>query len=243
MISMKNRDKTLLGIIIFLLIWAIALIISPADIGNLLSQIFSSIGQFAVRTIEFLGYPGITVLMTLESMVFPLPSELVMPFAGFLVVEGKINFWLVVLFSSLGSLLGSLISYYAGYYGGNKFVLKLGKYLLLDFTDLEKTEKWFKKKGEKTILISRFIPVVRHLISIPAGIGKMDIKKFCMYTVLGATLWNGFLAYCGYALGKNWRLVRHYSEYISIAVATILLLAGIYFVYHHIKNKTRGKKH
>jgi len=242
MISMKKRGKILAGITAFLAIWVIALVTSPADIGILLSQIFSSIGQFAIKTIEFLGYPGITVLMALESMVFPLPSELVMPFAGFLVVEGNINFGLVILFSSLGSLLGSLISYYAGYYGGNKFVLKLGKYLLLDVTDLEKIEKWFKKKGEKTIFISRFIPVVRHLISIPAGIGKMDIKKFCIYTILGATLWNGLLAYCGYVLGKNWSLVRHYSEYLSIAVATILLLAGIYFVYHHIKNKTRGKR-
>ena len=199
--------------------------------------IFDYIGQLAIKTIEFLGYPGITLLMILESMVVPLPSELVMPFAGFLAEAGRMNFWLVILFSSLGSLLGSLISYYLGYYGGKRFVLKFGKYLLLNVTDLEKTERWFQKRGDKTIFFSRFIPVVRHLISIPAGIGKMNLKKFCLYTIAGATLWNSFLAYCGYALGENWNKIRYYSEYFSATITIILLFAGISFVYRHFKNK------
>lgn len=204
--------------------------------------ILTFLGQFAIRTIEFLGYPGITVLMALESMIVPLPSELVMPFAGFLSVEGKMNFGLVVLFSSLGSLIGSLISYYIGYYGGNKVVLKFGKYLLLDIVDLEKTEKWFQKKGEITIFISRFIPVVRHLISIPAGIGKMNLKKFCLYTILGASIWNAILTFCGYILGQNWNRLRHYSEYVSITVAILLLITGVYFIRRHFKNKSREKE-
>ena len=115
--------------------------------------IFDYIGQLAIKTIEFLGYPGITLLMILESMVVPLPSELVMPFAGFLAEKGKMNLWLIIFFSSLGSLLGSLISYYLGYYGGKRFVLKFGKYLLLNVTDLEKTERWFQKRGDKTIFL------------------------------------------------------------------------------------------
>lgn len=199
--------------------------------------IFDYIGQLAIKTIEFLGYPGITLLMILESMVVPLPSELVMPFAGFLAEKGKMNLWLIIFFSSLGSLLGSLISYYLGYYGGKRFVLKFGKYLLLNVTDLEKTERWFQKRGDKTIFFSRFIPVVRHLISIPAGIGKMNLKKFCLYTIAGATLWNSFLAYCGYALGENWNKIRYYSEYFSATITIILLFAGISFVYRHFKNK------
>ena len=203
-------------------------------------MILDYIGQLTIKTIEFLGYPGITFLMTLESMVIPIPSELVMPFAGFLAEEGKMNFWLVIFFSSLGSLLGSLISYYLGYYGGKKFVLKFGKYLLLDSADLEKTEKWFQKRGDKTIFFSRFIPVVRHLISIPAGIGKMNLKKFCLYTIAGATLWNSFIAYCGYALGENWDKFRHYSEYFSVSVAIIFLFAAIYFIYRHFKNKNQN---
>ncbi|MEK7575889.1 MAG: DedA family protein [Patescibacteria group bacterium] len=199
--------------------------------------ILDYIGQLAIKTIEFLGYPGITLLMILESMVVPLPSELVMPFAGFLAEKGKMNLWLIIFFSSLGSLLGSLISYYLGYYGGKRFVLKFGKYLLLNVTDLEKTERWFQKRGDKTIFFSRFIPVVRHLISIPAGIGKMNLKKFCLYTIAGATLWNSFLAYCGYALGENWNKIRYYSEYFSATITIILLFAGISFVYRHFKNK------
>lgn len=204
-------------------------------------EIFSLIGQFAIKTIEFLSYPGITILMALESMIFPLPSELVMPFAGFSVAMGKLNFGLVILASSLGSLLGSLISYYIGLYGGNKVVLKLGKYLLLDVTDLEKTEKWFREKGTKTIFISRFIPVVRHLISIPAGIGRMNLGKFCLYTILGATLWNSFLTYLGYLLGENWHLIRNYSECFSIVIAILILLSGIYFISRHFKHKSIDK--
>ncbi len=203
-------------------------------------MILDYIGQLTIKTIEFLGYPGITFLMTLESMVIPIPSELVMPFAGFLAEEGKMNFWLVIFFSSLGSLLGSLISYYLGYYGGKKFVLKFGKYLLLDSADLEKTEKWFQKRGDKTIFFSRFIPVVRHLISIPAGIGKMNLKKFCLYTITGATIWNSIIAYCGYVLGENWNQIRHYSEYFSVSVAIIFLFAAIYFIYRHFKNKNQN---
>lgn len=204
-------------------------------------EILNLTGQFAIKTIEFLSYPGITILMALESMIFPLPSELVMPFAGFSVATGKLNLGLVIFASSLGSLLGSLISYYIGLYGGNKVVLKLGKYLLLDVTDLEKTEKWFHRKGAKTIFISRFIPVVRHLISIPAGVGKMHLWKFCLYTILGATMWNTILTYLGYILGENWHLIRNYSEYFSIGIAILILLSGIYFIYRHFKHKSIDK--
>lgn len=234
---MKKSFKLLFGTTIFLAVLVLIGAFLPADSFKYLAELLGSLGKFAIKTMEFLGYPGVLLLMTLESMIFPMPSELVMPFAGFLVTQGKMNFALVILFSSLGSLLGSLISYYLGYFGGNQFVVRLGKYFLLDVTDLEKTESWFRRRGEKTILISRFIPVVRHLISIPAGIGKMDLKSFCFYTVVGATLWNGFLAYCGFLLGKNWHLLREYSEKISLLLAALLLLAGVYFFMRHYRNK------
>jgi membrane protein DedA with SNARE-associated domain len=198
---------------------------------------FSSIGHFAADILAFMGYPGVFFLMALESMIFPLPSELLMPFAGFLAVDGQMNFGFVILASSLGSLFGSLLSYFLGFYGGTKMVLKFGKYLFLDEADLEWTQKWFREKGKKTIFISRFIPVVRHLISIPAGIGKMNLAEFSVYTVVGATIWNTFLAYLGYILGKNWASVRHYSEYISISVAILLVIGGGFMVYRHIRHK------
>jgi membrane protein DedA with SNARE-associated domain len=172
-------------------------------------------------------------------MIIPLPSELVMPFAGFLAVQGSMNFWLVILFSVAGSLAGSTISYYMGLWGGNRLVLKFGKYLFLDETDLKKTEAWFAKSGEKTIFIGRFVPVVRHLISIPAGIGKMNLKKFYLFTFLGAGIWNAFLAATGYVLGKKWNMVRHYSEPFSLTIVALLLIAGGILIYHHIKNKRR----
>lgn len=208
---------------------------------SIITTILGRIGEFAVNVIGFLGYPGLVILMAMESMIFPLPSELVMPFAGFLVAQGKMNFWLVALFSSIGTLLGSLISYYIGYYGGHGFVNRYGKYFLLDKHDLKKTEKYFKKNGEKTIFISRFIPVIRHLISIPAGIGKMDLKKFSLYTVLGGAIWNMFLAWLGYVLGENWDKVKHYSEYISIPAAIIIVIVGVYFIYRHVKHKKKRK--
>jgi len=204
-----------------------------------LHQIIALFGQFAIVTTSFLGYPGIFVLMVMESMIIPIPSEAVLPFAGFLVQTGKFNFWLVWISASLGSLVGSFISYYMGLYGGEKLVRKWGKYVFLDDTDLIKTENWFKKRGEITIFIARFVPVVRHLISIPAGIGKMDLKKFTFYSIAGASLWNLFLIYVGMTLGKHWELLREYTKYISLPIAILIILGLIYFVFKHIKDKKK----
>ncbi len=195
------------------------------------------LANFSINTISALGYFGILFLMALESMIFPLPSELVMPFAGFLVSKGSFSFLTVLIVSTFGSLIGSLISYYIGKYLGIGFIKKFGKYVLLDEEDLEKTENWFAKGGEKTIFISRFIPVVRHFISIPAGVAKMNIEKFCIYTFIGAGIWNGFLLWLGYILGVHWQEVRNYSEYLTIVVTILLVLAVIYFVYKHIVKK------
>jgi membrane protein DedA with SNARE-associated domain len=206
-----------------------------------ITEILAYIGKLAVQIISFLGYPGVFILMALESMVFPMPSELVMPFAGFLIAQGKMSWLGVIIASSLGSIAGSLLSYYIGFYGGETVVLKFGKYLLLEKEDLEKTHKWFIRRGDITVLISRFIPVVRHLISIPAGIGKMELKKFCVYTIIGATLWNTILAYAGFILGQNWDKIKHYSSFLSISIAIVVLIAGIYMIHRHVKHKLKKK--
>lgn len=202
---------------------------------GIISSILGYVGMFSMSVISFLGYPGVFIMMALESMIFPIPSELVMPFAGFLIAQGKLNFPLVIIFSTFGSLFGSLLSYYIGKYTGDQLVIKYGKYFFLNKSDLEKTHNWFMREGGKTIFISRLVPVVRHLISIPAGIGKMNIKKFCFYTITGATIWNTFLAYLGFIIGENWKIISKYSEYISVPVFIIMLILGIYFVYRHIK--------
>jgi membrane protein DedA with SNARE-associated domain len=205
----------------------------------MLNDLLAYLGQFAIDTISFLGYGGVTILMMAESMILPIPSELVMPFAGFLAGQGRFNFIIIILASSVGSIIGSLISYYLGKYGGNTFVLKYGKFFLLDESDLKKTEAWFGRQGSKTIFIGRFIPIIRHLISIPAGMGQMNLKKFCLYTLIGATIWNSFLAYLGYLLGERWEMIKKYSEFISIPVLILIIIAFVWLVYRHIKHKTK----
>lgn len=200
---------------------------------NFLTALIATLGSWAIATIDTLGYGGLVFLMALESMIVPLPSELVMPFAGFLVADGKMSAVGVVLSSSLGSVIGSLISYYLGKYGGVAAVHRFGKYLLLDEEDLAKTQAWFSRRGSATIFIGRFVPVVRHLISIPAGMGNMRLRIFLIYTLFGATLWNSFLAYLGFILGQRWEEVRHYSEYFSFAVLGILVIGVVWFVWRH----------
>jgi len=188
------------------------------------------------------GYAGIVFLMALESTMVPLPSELVMPFAGFLAVEARLNIWLVIFFSGMGSLIGSLISYYVGNLGGTALVRKLGKYVLLDEEDLESSERWFARYGERTIFICRFVPVVRHMISIPAGVAGMDIKRFCLYTVVGATIWNAILACIGYLLRENWEILHHYMRPVSIVVFLLLSIALAIFFYKHVAKKLISRK-
>src|SRR3989338_4132009 len=188
------------------------------------------------------GYFGLFILMALESMIAPVPSEVVMPFAGYLVLQGRFDFWIAVSVSSLGSIFGSLLSYYIGVYGGRPFVLKFGKYLLLEEEHLEWTEKWFKRHGEKTIFISRFVPVVRHLISIPAGIAKMSMQKFLIYTLLGASICNFILLYAGFELGDHWEKIHEYSQQLDIIFIAVVVLFLIYFVWKHHKRKNEKSK-
>lgn len=199
--------------------------------------------QYLVPIIEAfilnIGYAGIFVLMILESMIMPIPSEAVMPFAGMHVIDGQFTLAGVIFFSTLGSIVGSLISYYLGYYGGRPLVERWGKYLLLNKHHLDVTEKYFTKNGEITIFISRFIPIVRHLISIPAGTGKMNIWKFCIYTIIGAAMWNAFLTYVGMKLKDNWEVVLKYSSVIDIVVVALL---GILFIYTFMKLYKAYKK-
>jgi membrane protein DedA with SNARE-associated domain len=176
------------------------------------------------------SYIGIFVLMALESMIVPIPSELVMPFAGFLIFTGHFDPVWVMVASTLGSICGSLVSYGMGWLG-EPVVLRYGRYLLLNPHHLEWTKNFFARRGNITIFISRFIPVVRHLISIPAGLASMSLVPFVLYTAAGASLWNGFLAYCGVRLKENWRVIQHYTHIIDYLVVVVLLAGLAYFVW------------
>ena len=196
----------------------------------------------AIFLISTTGYAGIFVLMALESMITPVPSELVMPFAGFLVADGKLNLWLAIIASSLASVTGSLISYYTAYFGGKELIHRFGRFVFLDKEELEWTERWFRKHGSITILVSRFIPVVRHLISIPSGLAKMDIRKFILFTVVGATAWNTFLLWAGMQLRERWELVEKYSKPLDIIVFALIIAAVAYYAYRHLKRRRRAQR-
>lgn len=200
-------------------------------------MIFEFLTELILRGMDFGGYAALFLLMALESMIAPVPSEVVMPFAGFLIVQDNFTLWGVALISAFGSVFGSLISYWLGIFGGRRFILRFGKYLLLDESHLEWTEGFFKKHGENTIFISRFIPVVRHLISIPAGIGKMRIGRFIAYTFAGAVVWNTFLAWIGMKLREKWEIVHQYSSQIDVVMVGILGILFVWFVYKHIKKR------
>jgi membrane protein DedA with SNARE-associated domain len=197
-----------------------------------------TISRYAIQILETTGLAGAAFLMALESMIAPVPSEAVMPFVGFLVADGKWGLFEAILATSIGSFLGSYISYLMGYYGGRPFVLKVGKYLLLDVHDLEMTERFFQRKGSSlTLFASRFIPVVRHLVSIPAGIGKMRFWPFAIATTAGATMWNTFLLLCGFKLRENWEMVQTYRHQFDALIIGMLVVAVAWYVWYKLKRK------
>ncbi|MFH1173874.1 MAG: DedA family protein [archaeon] len=196
--------------------------------------------------ITTLGYGGVFVLMTLESMIFPVPSELVMPFAGYAVALGDMQALPVLLVATLGTLCGSGISYWVGFRLGRPFLEKHGKYFLINKHHLDLTERWFKKRGEITIFVSRLIPVVRHLISIPAGMAGMNKKNFFLYTLVGGTVWNAFLLYMGFLLGTHWTRIAAYTKVIDIVMLALVVLGLLYFLLRYrrsriIRNKSSGE--
>jgi membrane protein DedA with SNARE-associated domain len=187
------------------------------------------------HVMEALGYPGLVFMMALESMIAPVPSEIVMPFAGFLVVKGQFTLLGGILASSLGTLLGSLTGYYMGKWGGYPLVLRWGPYFLLERDHLDLTVRWFEKRGDITIFVCRFVPVVRHLISIPAGVGGMNLIKFCVYTLIGGTIWNTILLVAGIKLKERWEIIHEYSSQLDKVVVVILVIVGVWWIRHQLR--------
>lgn len=191
-----------------------------------------------VAIINGLGYTGVAFLMMLESMVAPVPSEAVMPFAGFLIYQETFSWVGVGIASTLGSIVGSLLSYVIGALAGRPLIRRLGKYVLLNEHHLDATHRFFERRGEKTVFFSRFIPVVRHLISLPAGAGRMNLAKFLLYTAFGAALWNLFLAWLGVRMGINWEVIHRYSGVLDIFVLIALVALLVYFIRRRLRSRT-----
>lgn len=199
------------------------------------------LATYITAFISSTGYITVFVWMVMESMIFPVPSEAIMPFAGFLVAMKQFSLWGVILVSTAWSIVWSLLSYRIGMYGGKAFIHKFGKYFLLDEEELQRTEKFFKKRWGLTIFISRFIPVVRHLISLPAGMGKMNLTKFLIYTTIWAGIRNTFLTLIGKYLKENRELVMKYSHTVDIIVLAILIWLVGRFVYRQVMKYRRKK--
>jgi membrane protein DedA with SNARE-associated domain len=183
--------------------------------------------QMLVNGVGALGYPGIFLLMAMESSIIPVPSELVMPPAGYLAQQGLMNPWIAILAGTIGSLVGAYANYYAAHYLGRPLILKYGKYVLISPDKFHRVERFFLRHGEISTFIGRLLPVVRHLISIPAGLSGMNHLRFSMYTLLGAFIWCSVLTWIGYIIGSNQELIMAYSRQavIWVVVGSFLMLA------------------
>ncbi len=189
------------------------------------------LSMFVVHVIETLGYFGIFIMMTLESACIPFPSEVIMPFAGFVVHEGHLDFLGIVIIGTLGNLVGSLIAYYVGLKGGRPILERYGKYILITSEKLDWADDIFNKYGSVTVFVGRILPVIRTFISLPAGIARMDIKKFTIYTTLGCLPWTLVLAYLGVILGQNWSILTNYFHILDVILVIAIIALILYWVY------------
>ncbi|MBI4534386.1 MAG: DedA family protein [Candidatus Melainabacteria bacterium] len=182
------------------------------------------------------GYAGVVVMMAIESANIPLPSEAIMPTAGILVQQGKLNFHLAALAGALGCLLGSIPSYFLGLYGGRPFIEKHGKWLMLKPKDLQAADRWVDKYGDWTFFICRMLPVVRTFISFPAGVLKAHFTLFCTFTFVGSLIWCYFLTWIGVKFGENMAFFVNIWHKFDLAIVLVGLAGVGYYLYHHLKS-------
>ncbi len=211
--------------------------------------IVETVYNITVNLISSLGYSGIFGLMLLEGALLPIPSEVVMAFGGFLVFNGNLGpvlgvpaLVVLLLAGTIGNLAGALIAYHIGYYGGEPFVRKIGKYIMLDESAIAKTQSWFEKYGKASVFLTRLVPVFRTFISIPAGIAKMNRLQFSLYTFIGSLIWDSLLIYLGYRLGSGWNsIIATFDRFQYVSIAAFLILVGwLYYAKFYKKRTTTG---
>jgi membrane protein DedA with SNARE-associated domain len=210
----------------------------------MLEQIISFLTSLIISFISKTGYFGVFLLMAAESALIPIPSEVTMPFAGYLATAGRFNIWLVILIGALANLFGSILAYWLGYWGEEtvvrNLIKKYGKYLLITEHEYDRSEKWFRKYGEKITFFSRILPIVRTFISLPAGVAKMNFWRFSVLTFLGSLIWTAFLAYIGFTLGKNWHSISGYYRKFEYLIIFAILALAVYYIVHKLQ-KLRKK--
>jgi membrane protein DedA with SNARE-associated domain len=198
------------------------------------------LGRFIIAVISGSGYAGIVLLMAIESACIPLPSEVIMPFSGFLVSTGRFNLWVVAVAGALGCNLGSLVAYYIGAWGGRPLVERYGRYALVSRHDLEMADRFFARYGEWAVFIARLLPVIRTFIALPAGISRMNVWRFHLYTFLGSLPWCLALAYLGLKLGPRYTILREYFHRFDTVLGILMVAAVVWFVYDRWKNRLRA---
>jgi membrane protein DedA with SNARE-associated domain len=203
----------------------------------MLEKLIALIATWIMGVISTMGYGGIVLLMAIESACIPLPSEIIMPFAGFLIHEGEMELWLVALAGAAGCVLGSIPAYYVGMYGGRPLAEKYGKYILLSKQDLDLADRLFAKHGEIIIFIARMLPAVRTFIAFPAGVVRMNMSKFIIYTFVGSFIWCWLLAFAGMKLGQNWESLKVYFHEFHYVIAVAGLLFVVWYVRRHFKQQ------
>jgi len=197
----------------------------------MVSQFLALVAQFIIAVISRTGYLGIVLLMSIESACIPLPSEIIMPFSGYLVQTGRFGLWWVGVAGALGCNLGSIVAYAVGAYGGRPWLERYGRYVLISRRELAWADRWFARYGEATVFFSRLLPIIRTFIALPAGIARMDFWRFNLYTFLGSLPWCLGLAYVGMKLGEHWAAVRVYFHKFDLVIGLLLLAAAGWFIW------------
>ena len=201
----------------------------------MVEKIITLLAGFIIGTISQLGYGGIVLLMAIESACIPLPSEIIMPFSGYLISTGEMNLWLVGFAGAVGCVLGSLVAYFAGAWGGRPLVEKYGKYILISYHDLNLADRWFQRYGDITIFIGRLLPVIRTFIAFPAGVARMNLWRFSLYTLIGSFLWSIGLAWVGMKLGEHWNTLGVYFHRFEAAIGVVLFLGITWYIWRHVR--------
>ncbi len=206
-----------------------------------IEHILTAVSLWITSVIQRLGYSGIILLMGIESACIPLPSEVIMPFAGYLVTTGHFTLWGTALAGAIGCVVGSIPAYYLGKLGGRRAIERYGKWVLISPRDLELADRLFQKYGEIVIFAARLLPVVRTFIAFPAGVSKMNLPRFYLYTFVGSFIWCYLLAWLGKIFGENWQDLKPYFHRFSTAIAVLLIAGFVFYVYRHLRNGKHEK--
>ena len=206
----------------------------------MVSAILEAIASFITSVIESMGYVGVFLLMGIESACIPLPSEIIMPFSGYLAFKGRFDLTWVAVAGALGCNFGSVFAYYLGSWGGRPLVEKYGRYVLVTKHDLDLADRFFARYGDWAVFIARLLPVIRTFIALPAGIARMNVLRFHIFTFLGSLPWCWALAYAGYKLGENWPSLRDYFHKFDYLIGIVIVAGAVWFIRDRWRNRLRA---